>query len=68
MDESWRPTKDTLPGLARWLKDEALKFDPDNNTVTTKNGDTIQYDYMVIAMGLVLNFDKVAMIFLSINQ
>lgn len=60
LDDSWKTTKSVLPGLAKWVQDEALKFDPDNNKVTTKKGDTIQYDYLVIAMGLVLNYDKVA--------
>lgn len=50
---------DVLSPLTKWVKDKAEKFDPISNTVTTKSGDTIQYDYLVVAAGLQLNYDKI---------
>jgi eukaryotic sulfide quinone oxidoreductase len=59
LEESARPMGDVLSPLVTWVKDKADKFDPKNNKVTTKNGDVIEYDYMVVAAGLQLNYDKI---------
>lgn len=59
VDDSARPMADVLSPLATWIKDKAEKFDPNSNTVTTKKGDTIKYDYLVVAAGLQLNYDKI---------
>lgn len=59
LQDSARSMADVLPPLAKWVKDKAEKFDPKNNTVTTKSGDTIEYDYLVVAAGLQLNYDKI---------
>lgn len=59
IDDSCRPTKDVLSPLVNWVKDKAETFDPKNNKVTTKSGDTIEYEFMVVAMGLKLNYDKI---------
>jgi sulfide:quinone oxidoreductase len=37
----------------------AMEFDPDNNKVITKNGETISYDYMIVAAGVKLDFGKI---------
>ena len=59
LEESARPMAEVLSPLTTWVKDKAEKFDPTNNTVTTKGGDTIQYDYLVVAAGLQLNYDQI---------
>lgn len=59
LEDSSRPMAEVLSPLTKWVKDKAEKFDPKNNTVTTKNGDTIEYDYMVVAAGLQLNYEKI---------
>lgn len=59
LEDSYKPMEDVLPVLAKWVKDKAAKFDPKANKVMTKNGDVIEYEYMVVATGLQLNYDKV---------
>lgn len=54
-----RPMSSVLPSDAKWLKDEVAKFDPSSNKVTTKQGHEIEYNYMVMAVGLKLDFNKV---------
>lgn len=54
-----RNMKDVLPKNAKWLKDSIVGFQPDANKVSTHNGDTIQYDMMIVALGLQLYWDKV---------
>ncbi|XP_043279337.1 sulfide:quinone oxidoreductase, mitochondrial isoform X2 [Venturia canescens] len=58
-ESSRRPMKNVLPKNAQWIKDSVMAFEPDNNKVITSNGDTIEYDIMIVAMGLQLLWDKV---------
>jgi len=46
------------PGIA-WIKDYAETFQPDENTVSLRSGDTISYDYLVVCPGLQLDWDKI---------
>lgn len=59
LENSARPMGSVLSPLVTWVKDNAEKFDPKNNKVTTKSGDVIEYDYMVVAAGLQLNYDQI---------
>ncbi|XP_065093357.1 sulfide:quinone oxidoreductase, mitochondrial isoform X2 [Ochlerotatus camptorhynchus] len=59
LKDSYRPMSKVLPTLAKWVKDSAVKFEPDNNTVYTANGDKIEYDFLLVATGLQLNYDKI---------
>lgn len=59
LEDSYKPMADVLPVLAKWIQDKAAKFEPNSNKVMTKNGDVIEYEYMVVATGLQLNYDKV---------
>lgn len=52
-------TKDFIPNGVKVVKDMAMEFDPDNNKVITKNGETISYDYMIVAAGVKLDFGKI---------
>ncbi|MEJ5167618.1 MAG: FAD/NAD(P)-binding oxidoreductase [Arcobacteraceae bacterium] len=49
-------TKDFMPKGVNWIQDKAVEFDPENNQVKTAGGQTISYDYLVVAAGLVLDF------------
>lgn len=59
LQQSVRPTKSVLPTNATWLKDSVTEFNPDSNFVKTKNGDTIKYQYMLVAMGLQLHYEQI---------
>ena len=50
---------DFTPDGVKVLKESAITFDPDNNTVTTDKGTIIKYDYMIIAAGLKLNYSAI---------
>nr|ABV22505.1 sulfide:quinone oxidoreductase [Arenicola marina] len=56
LDQSAQPMNKVLPGACDWIKDSAVQFDPDNNTVFTKHGYEVKYDFLVCAMGLQLNY------------
>jgi sulfide:quinone oxidoreductase len=52
-------TKDFLPSEVKWIQDYAVEFDPDNNTVKTASNGAIGYDFLIVATGLQLNYDKI---------
>ncbi|MDY0321001.1 MAG: FAD/NAD(P)-binding oxidoreductase [Arcobacteraceae bacterium] len=49
-------TKDFIPKGVNWIQDKVVEFDPENNQVKTAGGQTVSYDYLVVAAGLVLDF------------
>ena len=54
-----RATSSLIPTTAKWLQASVSSFDPDNNTVTLDNGDTINYDYLIVSPGLQIDWDKI---------
>jgi NADH dehydrogenase FAD-containing subunit len=59
-EQSSKLMKDVLPTKANWLQTKATSFDPDNNKVFTENGDEINYEFLVVAMGIQVNYQKVS--------
>ncbi|XP_075218380.1 sulfide quinone oxidoreductase [Lycorma delicatula] len=54
-----RPMSKVLPSGARWVKDSVYEFEPENNTIHTKLGASISYNYLLVALGLQLRFDLI---------
>jgi sulfide:quinone oxidoreductase len=52
-------TKDFVPDGVKMINDAVSQFDPDNNKVLTVSGQTISYDFLVIATGLVLDYGAI---------
>lgn len=53
-EKTSKPMAEVMPKGITWIKEYADSFDPENNTVTTKEGNTISYEYLVVAPGLVM--------------
>jgi len=47
--------KDLIPDGVTWLKDYAESIDAHNNTVVTRSGNAVTYDYLVVCPGLVMD-------------
>ncbi len=58
-EESERNEGDFIPPGAEWIKDAVDTFDPDNNSVTLKSGETHTYDVLVVAAGIQIDWDKI---------
>ncbi|WP_457653049.1 FAD-dependent oxidoreductase [Rhodocaloribacter sp.] len=56
---SERDEADFIPDGAVWIRDAAASFDPDHNTVTTRDGKAIGYDYLVVCPGIQIDWDKI---------
>lgn len=54
-----RPEADYIPHGATWIQDSVISFDPLNNCITTRNGDTVSYNYLIVAAGIQIDWDHV---------
>jgi len=52
-------TADWLPGGVTWIEERAAGIDPETKTVTTTGGQSLDYDYLIVATGLVLDHDAI---------
>ena len=59
VDQTRRPMSSLMPSQASWLKTAVAGFRPDENCVVTSDGKKIGYDYLIVGLGLQLNFNKV---------
>ena len=51
-DKTARAMSSLIPNGVTWIKESASKFDAENNKVSTKEGNSFTYDYLVVAPGL----------------
>lgn len=56
---SERNEEDLIPAGATWIRDYVESFHPEKNSVTTRNGEAITYDYLVVAPGIQIQWDQV---------
>jgi sulfide:quinone oxidoreductase len=57
--DSERSESSVIPKGTSWIKDAVTEFHPTENFILTKDGKKISYDYMVVATGVELNWDKI---------
>ena len=58
--ETVRPEASVMPKGAGWVHEAATGVDPEARTVTTEPGRVLSYDFLVLAPGIQLDFDKVS--------
>ena len=59
LEDNVRPQSEVIPEGAELLTDAVKTFSPDENLVMTEKGQTIEYDYLVVAAGIQLDWNKV---------
>lgn len=57
--KTMRNEADVIPKGCKWIKEKVIGFQPEQNRVTLATGDTIQYQYLVVAAGIQLNWDEI---------
>jgi len=50
---------DFVPTGTKIIDDKVIDFDPTNNRVTTQKGQVVDYDYLIVATGLQLDFERI---------
>lgn len=52
-------TRDWLPAGVRLLEEEAAEIDPEARRVTTRSGTRLEYDFLIVATGLELDWSAI---------
>ncbi len=55
-----RSEASVMPRRVQWIRDAVTEFLPEQNTLRTRDGQMITYDWLIVASGLQLNWNKVA--------
>ena len=55
-EASRKPELDFTPNGANWIRDSVSGFDPSANTVTLASGEQVSYGYLIVAIGLQVNW------------
>ena len=50
---------DLMPAGVEWVKEMVSEFDPEANAIVTDAGQRIEYDYLIVAIGLQLDFGQI---------
>lgn len=58
-EQTRRPEATVIPKRATWIRDAIQEFLPAENAVTTRSGERITYDWLVVAAGLQLNWNQI---------
>ncbi|CAC5403073.1 SQOR [Mytilus coruscus] len=59
LQDSVQKMSKLLPEKGTWMKTKAVAFDPEKCTVTTAEGEEVKYEYLIVATGLQLNYNKI---------
>jgi sulfide:quinone oxidoreductase len=58
-EDSGRDEKDLIPYGVRWIKNRVASFAPNENRITTIDGESLTYQYLIVAPGIQVNWDQV---------
>ncbi|XP_060891608.1 sulfide:quinone oxidoreductase, mitochondrial [Labrus mixtus] len=56
---SGRSTASVMPSGVKWVKSKVQEINPATNTVRTDDGKEISYEYLIVALGLQLHYEKI---------
>lgn len=59
IEETIRDEAEYIPKGVRWIQDWAQEVDPHSRVVSTRGGRHVEYDFLVVAPGIQLDWDKV---------
>ncbi len=57
--ESEREQSSVIPKGVKWIKDAAVEIDPEERLVTTRDGMSLKYDYLVVCPGIQLDWNEI---------
>jgi sulfide:quinone oxidoreductase len=58
-EKARRSERDAIPSKATWIHDAVTEFDPANNQVVLRDGGRLGYDFLIVAVGLQLNWSAI---------
>ncbi|MFZ9520698.1 MAG: NAD(P)/FAD-dependent oxidoreductase [Silvanigrellaceae bacterium] len=63
-----RPTSDIIPAGCHWIRDSVASISPETNQIHLSGGQRANYRLLVVAPGLVTNFDSITGLSLALND
>lgn len=57
IEDMVKDNKEFIADDVNWIKDEVATFNPEKNTVTTRAGEEVAYDFMLVATGMVYHYE-----------
>lgn len=54
-----RNEADVMPKGVKWIKQKVTGFQPEKNAIELDNGSKLEYDYLVVAAGIQLNWNEI---------
>jgi sulfide:quinone oxidoreductase len=54
-----RRESEVMPEKVKWVKQKVVSFQPDTNSITLDNNETISYQYLIVAPGIQINWDAI---------
>lgn len=57
---SERNQNEVIPSGTKWIQEYVDGFQPESNEVVLRNGETIKYEYLVVAAGIQIDWNKIA--------
>ncbi|MCC5944224.1 MAG: NAD(P)/FAD-dependent oxidoreductase [Bernardetiaceae bacterium] len=54
-----RPQAECMPEKAKWIKGRAKTFLPEENAVITDAGERLEYEYLIVALGIQIDWHKI---------
>lgn len=58
-EKTVRRTQELIPKGATWLQARVASFQPEKNQITLENGDTLEYQWLIAAPGVVNDWNKI---------
>ncbi len=58
-EKTKRKMSAVMPAGVEWIKEYAEKLNPENNSLETKSGKVITYDYLILSPGLVMDMNQI---------
>ncbi len=58
-EKTKRKMSAVMPAEVEWIKEYAEKLNPENNSLETKSGKVINYDYLILSPGLVMDMNQI---------
>ena len=63
-----RSESSVIPRRVSWIRDAVAEFQPERNSIRTSDGQSITYDWLVVAAGLQINWGKIPGLLESIGK
>jgi sulfide:quinone oxidoreductase len=60
VESTRRNEGDVMPKEADWIKEYAESFQPEENKVTLRSGESVEYEYLIVAPGIKLDWAQIA--------